>query len=173
LPFWIRILNPYPNSDPDLKHCAQVTNFFLFREARIETPSHTGGVNEEAVRRREEERRKRDERGIAHDSRQKRDKDDRDYFDREWRSRGGLGDRRSRDKRDDGRDRRDRDRGEGRERGVQRSDRSDGSEGGRLRERDGRRENDWENETPRSMRYDDEKLTPLIRQVSYVTKIVC
>ena len=162
----------------------------MFREARIETPSHTGGVNEEVIRRREEERRKRDERGIAHDSRQKRDKDDRDYFDREWRSRGGLGDRRSRDKRDDGgKDRRDEEqqsrsrdrdrgkgrgeRGEGRERGVQRSDRSDGSEGGRLRERDGRRENDWENETPRSMRYDDEKLTPLIRQVSYVTKIVC
>ncbi len=114
----------------------------MFREARIETPSHTGGVNEEVIRRREEERRKRDERGIAHDSRQKRDKDDRDYFDREWRSRGG------------------------------RSDRSDGSEGGRLRERDGRRENDWENETPRSMRYDDEKLTPLIRQVPYyVTNI--
>jgi pre-mRNA-splicing factor ATP-dependent RNA helicase DHX38/PRP16 len=161
------------NTDLDPKHCAQVTNFFLFREARIETPSHTGGVNEEAVRRREEERRKRDERGIAHDSRQKRDKDDRDYFDREWRSRGGLGDRRSRDRREEQPRSQDRDRGEGRDRvrgegrGVQRSDRSDGSEGGRLRERDGRRENDWENETPRSMRYDDEKLTPLIRQVLY------
>lgn len=151
-------------------------------------------MNEEAIRRREEERRKRDERGITYDSRLK-SKDDRDYFEREWRPRGIGGraeeksrdryDRRERDERSsresrDSRersDRRDRDRdhgGDDREkerRGGDRDKERRGDSGGRLREKDGRRENDWEQETPRSMHYEDEKLTPLIRQVG-IKKII-
>ena len=39
-----------------------------YREARVETPSYTGGVSQEA-RRREDERRRRDDRGIVVESR--------------------------------------------------------------------------------------------------------
>ena len=60
------------------------------REPRVETPSYTGGVSEEAVRR-EEERRRREDRGLK--AEKKRDRD-RDYYDREWR----RDDRRDRDR---------------------------------------------------------------------------
>ena len=142
--------------------------FFPFREVRQETPSHTGGVSEEAIRRREDERKKRDERGITYDSRAKRN-EGRDYFENEWRPRG-------RERIEDKRDRRDKyDREDRhRERNVkERGERvyRDNSErdDGRRRDRDGgrrdnelRRDSDWEKETPRSQRFEDEKLTPLI-----------
>ena len=60
------------------------------REPRVETPSYTGGVSEEAMRR-EEERRRREDRGLK--AEKKRDRD-RDYYDREWR----RDDRRDRDR---------------------------------------------------------------------------
>ena len=60
------------------------------REPRVETPSYTGGVSEEALRR-EEERRRKDDRGLK--AEKKRDRD-RDYYDREWR----RDDRRNRDR---------------------------------------------------------------------------
>jgi pre-mRNA-splicing factor ATP-dependent RNA helicase DHX38/PRP16 len=73
---------------------------FISREVRQETPSHTGGVSEEAIRRREEERRKRDERGITYNSRDKRN-EGRDNLEQEWKPRG-------RDRKEDTREGRDR-----------------------------------------------------------------
>ena len=70
-----------------------------FREPRIETPSHTGGVSEEA-RRREHERRGKDDRGLRVENKREKDKD---YYEREWKREG-------RDERRDryGRERKDR-----------------------------------------------------------------
>ena len=116
-----------------------------YREIKDETPSHTGGVSEEA-RRREEERRKKEERGITYDSRNK---------DRDERKRDRNNDRdRKRDRYDRDQDRdRDRYRDEDRDR-YRRKDRGDRSG----------RHNDWEHETPRSDRgMKDDTLTPLIR----------
>ena len=50
------------------------------REPRIETPTHTGGVSEEARRR--EEARGRGDRGLRVENRRDRDSG---YYDREWR----------------------------------------------------------------------------------------
>ena len=60
------------------------------REPRVETPSYTGGVSQEAMRR-EEERRRRDDRGLKAEKKRERD---REYYDREWR----RDDRRDRDR---------------------------------------------------------------------------
>ena len=49
------------------------------REPRVETPSYTGGVSQEAVRR-DEERRRREDRGLK--AEKKRERDD-DYYQRE------------------------------------------------------------------------------------------
>ena len=51
------------------------------REPRVETPSHTGGVSEEA-RKRDEERRGRDDRGLRVEHKRERDKG---YYEREMR----------------------------------------------------------------------------------------
>ena len=104
------------------------------REPRVETPSYTGGVSQEAVRR-EEERRRRDDRGLKAEKKRERDED---YYEREWR-------------REDRRDReRERDRG--------RHDRKR-----RERERRGeteeRREREWMEETP-GRRERSELMTP-------------
>ena len=70
------------------------------REPRVETPSYTGGVSQEALKR-EEERRRRDDRGLRVEKKRERDSD---YYDREWKR-----DRdRDRDRRDRERDRKDR-----------------------------------------------------------------
>ena len=61
------------------------------REPRVETPSYTGGVSQEAVRRDEERRRRREDRGLKAEKKRERDKD---YYDREWRRE----DRRDRDR---------------------------------------------------------------------------
>lgn len=114
-----------------------------YRETKEETPSHTGGVSEEA-RRREEERRRKEERGITYDSRNK---------DRDEKKKERNNDRdRKRDRYDRNQDR-DRYRDDDRDR-YRRKDRSDRSG----------RHNDWEHETPRSDRgMKDDTLTPLIR----------
>merc|ERR1712025_1220865 len=69
------------------------------REPRIETPSHTGGVSEEA-RKRDQERRGRDDRGLRVEHKRDRDKD---YYEREWK-REGRNERRDRYGRDRERD---------------------------------------------------------------------
>ena len=77
-----------------------------FREPRIETPSYTGGVSEEA-RKREEERRRRDDRGIRVENKRDRDDDykrDRDNYPKRDR------DHRDRNRDRDRYDKRDRDR---------------------------------------------------------------
>ena len=104
------------------------------REPRVETPSYTGGVSEEALKR-EEGRRRRDDRGLRVENKKDRD---RDYYDREWKQ------DRDRD-RDRDRHRRDRDRG-----------------GQRRRDTD-RREMEWNEETPgrRDSRAPTPLLTPL------------
>ena len=113
------------------------------REPRIETPSHTGGVSEEA-RKRDQERRGRDDRGLRVEHKRERDKD---YYEREWK-REGRNERRDRYDRDRVRDKdRDRDRRGHRDRAERRGGDSD------------RRERDWEQETPgRNVR--EELLTP-------------
>jgi len=109
------------------------------REPRVETPSHTGGVSEEARAREEQRRGKEEDRGIRVENKRETDSD---YYKREW-------------KRDD---RRDRDRGRRRERSYER-DRDSG-----RRERDSeRRERDWDNETPGRTRDKEELLTPQVR----------
>ena len=113
-----------------------------FREPRVETPSYTGGVSEEALRR-DEERRRKDDRGLRVENKRERDKD---YYDREWKR-----DRdRERDRRDRDRDRKDRHR-----------ERERGGERRRDSERD--RERDWNDETPgrRGGRDPTPLLTPL------------
>jgi len=107
------------------------------REPRIETPSHTGGVSEEA-RKRDQERRGRDDRGIRVEHKRERDKG---YYEREWKREG----------RNERRDRygRDRDRRDNRDRAGRRGGDSD------------RRERDWEQETP-GRNVKDELLTPKV-----------
>jgi len=110
------------------------------REPRIETPSHTGGVSEEA-RKRDQERRGRDDRGLRVEHKRDRDKD---YYEREWK-REGRNERRDRYGRDRERDRR-------------------GHKGDRKERRGGdsdRRERDWEQETP-GRNVKDELLTPQV-----------
>jgi len=113
------------------------------REQRIETPSHTGGVSEEA-RRRDIERRKRDDRGLRVEHKREKDKD---YYEREWK----------RERRDDRRSKYDRERRQNeRDRGEFR-----GGGGERKGRESERREREWEQETP-GRHSKDELLTPAV-----------
>ena len=142
----------------------------------METPSHTGGVSQEA-KKREEERRRKDERGIAYDSRNRNsDKNGDVKQERQYRAKNE--DHKDRDSENDRKDRdydRDRDRDYDRDRDRDRNrdrDRYNDRERSRDRDRyddrkgrsDRSRSMDWERETPKSDRSDRfGSRTPLIK----------
>jgi len=129
-----------------------------YRDIGQETPSHTGGVSEEARRRGEDRRGNREDRGIE----VRKEKGDGNEYYKEWRREGYRKDRNEHRKRGftpDVRENRDHRDKYGRDPRDDR-DRSDRDRSRRDRKSHSR---DWEHETPRSDRGKEELRTPLLR----------